>query len=219
MTGLRQTVPSNRSVSAASSTFGIRMERAESESVYFSIPADFRQTAETPYVRCFRCLCIHLPRLPVLDGSSCPGSRFTAHTPRLPTSIFVHCNIKTLYYQLLGYHTIRIIFDKMESGYFSNQSDNRFFINSDNRGETSRKSGRPQSIKGSSGFFCTFCCCLSRVQNSHRRRRLAAALPYFFSAFAFSRLIWRRFLTASSIGWISPAACRAILVSSGPTSS
>ena len=42
---------------------------------------------------------------------------------------------------------------------------------------------------------------------------------YFFPAFAFSRLIWRRFLTASSIGWISPAACRAILVSSGPTSS
>ena len=101
-------VSPNCSVSAASSTFGIRMERAESESVYFSIPADFRQTAETPYVRCFRCLCIHLPRLPVLDGSSCPGSRFTAHTPRLPTSIFVHCNIKTLYYQLLGYHTNNI---------------------------------------------------------------------------------------------------------------
>ena len=52
---------------------------------------------------------VHLPRLPVLDGSSCPGSRFTAHTPRLPTSIFVHCNIKTLYYSLLGYHTNNIL--------------------------------------------------------------------------------------------------------------
>ena len=51
-------VSPNCSVSAASSTFGIRMERAESEPVCFSIPADFRQTAETPYVRCFRCLCI-----------------------------------------------------------------------------------------------------------------------------------------------------------------
>ena len=194
------------------------MERAESEPAYFSIPADFRQTAETPYVRCFRCLCIHLPRLPVLDGSSCPGSRFTAHTPRLPTSIFVHRNIKTLYYSLLGYHTNNIL-TRWNLAIFPISRTIGFFINSDNRGETSRKSGRTQSIKGSSGFFCTFCCCLSRVQNSHRRRRLAAALPYFFSAFAFSRLIWRRFLTASSIGWISPAACRAILVSSGPTSS
>ena len=161
---------------------------------------------------------VHLPRLPVLDGSSCPGSRFTAHTPRLPTSIFVHCNIKTLYYSLLGYHTNNIL-TRWNLAIFPISRTIGFFINSDNRGETSRKSGRTQSIKGSSGFFCTFCCCLSRVQNSHRRRRLAAALPYFFSAFAFSRLIWRRFLTASSIGWISPAACRAILVSSGPTSS
>lgn len=82
---------------------------AQNRSLYtFLFLLIFGQTAETPYVRCFRCLCIHLPRLPVLDGSSCPGSRFTAHTPRLPTSIFVHCNIKTLYYQLLGYHTNNI---------------------------------------------------------------------------------------------------------------
>lgn len=82
---------------------------AQNRSLYtFLFLLIFGQTAETPYVRCFRCLCIHLPRLPVLDGSSCPGSRFTAHTPRLPTSIFVHCNIKTLYYSLLGYHTNNI---------------------------------------------------------------------------------------------------------------
>lgn len=49
----------------------------------------------------------------------------------------------------------------------------------------------------------------------------AAFVPayYFFSALACSSLCWRRLRTASSIGWISPAACRAILVSSGPTSS
>ena len=47
----------------------------------------------------------------------------------------------------------------------------------------------------------------------------AALLYYFFPALTCSRLCWRRLRTASSIGWISPAACRAILVSSGPTSS
>ena len=51
---------------------------------------------------------VHLPRLPVLDGSSCPGSRFTAHTPRLPIAFLYIAILRlcTIHYQ----DTIRIIF-------------------------------------------------------------------------------------------------------------
>ena len=101
---------------------------------------------------------VHLPRLPVLDGSSCPGSRFTAHTPRLLTSIFcalLHYNIKTLYCSLSGYHTNTIL-TRWNLAIFPISRTIDFFINADNRGETSRKSGRTQSIKGSSGFSVLF---------------------------------------------------------------
>lgn len=42
---------------------------------------------------------------------------------------------------------------------------------------------------------------------------------YFVFAACFASLIWRRFLTSSLIGWISPALVRASLVSAGPISS